>query len=80
MSGNIRGRFTLQRIEQFPSHDKDACQCNVEFTAVTAGRADCESWSKYTPNGKLEMTITNPAAMKNLGVGKDYYLDLTPVD
>ncbi|KJS45250.1 MAG: hypothetical protein VR71_02245 [Roseovarius sp. BRH_c41] len=80
MSGKIRGRFTLQKIEQFPAHSDDACLCNVEFSAVTSGKADCETWSKYTPNGKLEMTITNPAAMKCLAVGKDYYVDLEPVE
>lgn len=80
MSGKIRGRFTLQKIEQFPAYGEDECHCNVEFTAVTAGRADCETWSKATPSGRLEMTITNPQAMEHLKVGKDYFLDIEPAD
>ena len=80
MSGQIRGRFTLQRIEQHRAYSEGECMCNVEFTAVTADMKDCASWSKATPSGKLEMTITNPAAMEGLKVGKDYFLDLTPVE
>ena len=76
----IRGRFTLQQIDQHASHDSQACLCNVRFTAVTAGKADCETWSKWTPNGELTMTITNPDAIKHLAVGRDYFLDLTPVE
>lgn len=80
MAGNIRGRFTLQSIEQHAVADPSACHCNVRFTAVTAGKPDCETWSKYTPSGELKMTITNPVAMQHLQVGKDYFLDIVPVE
>ncbi len=39
-----------------------------------------ETWSKYTPSGKLEMAVTNPAAIDKFAIGKAYYLDFTPVD
>lgn len=35
------------------------------------------SFSKYTPSGKLEMSVDNPNA--RFEVGRDYYLDFTPV-
>jgi hypothetical protein len=41
---------------------------------------DNESWSKYTPSGKIEMSITNPAAIDKLEKGKAYFVDFTPVE
>jgi hypothetical protein len=39
-----------------------------------------ESWSKYTPSGQLQMSITNPAAIDKFEKGKAYYIDFTPVE
>jgi len=39
-----------------------------------------ESWSKYTPSGKLEMAVTNPAAIDMFAIGKAYFVDFTPCD
>ena len=39
---------------------------------------DNEAWSKYTPNGTLELNITNPAAVGALELGREYFVDLTP--
>jgi quercetin dioxygenase-like cupin family protein len=33
-----------------------------------------ESWSKWTPSGQLEFTITNPEAFTQFEVGKAYLL------
>lgn len=32
------------------------------------------SWSQATPSGKLEMTITNPGAFEQFGVGKEFLM------
>jgi hypothetical protein len=37
-----------------------------------------EAWSKWTPCGSVSMTITNPEAVAQFEVGKDYFLDFTP--
>ena len=37
------------------------------------------SWSKYTPSGKLEMTITNPTAYEQFKVGKLYHMTFEEV-
>ena len=36
-----------------------------------------ESWSKWTPGGTLEMTISNPDARGKMVPGKAYFLDIT---
>lgn len=75
---NMRAKFTLQKIEQHAVSGSDECLCNVEFAAVAADSEDNKDWSQWTPSGKIEMTITNPEAMKGLEVGKAYFIDFTP--
>ena len=38
-----------------------------------------EEWSKWTPSGKLEITITNPNIFGKFVPGKDYYLKISDV-
>ena len=37
-----------------------------------------ERFSRYTPSGKLTMTVTNPAVIEALKIGQFYYLELFP--
>lgn len=37
-------------------------------------------WSKWTPWGKLELDITNPAAFDQFEIGKTYWVDIHPVE
>ena len=39
-----------------------------------------QKFSKYTPTGKLETVISNPAALAQIEVGKSYYIDMIPAD
>ena len=48
--------------------------------AVHSGNAEDNQFAAATPAGKLEITVTNPAAMDFLEPGKSYYLDFTPAD
>ncbi|MGY5791925.1 hypothetical protein ACXHXM_16940 len=42
--------------------------------------AEDVSFSKATPNGFAEYNIDNPAAAAQLIIGKQYYVDFTPVE
>ncbi len=48
----------------------------VKFQAVSG--EENKEWSKWTPSGELRIQITNPAALAQFEVGKDYFLDFTP--
>ena len=48
----------------------------VRFLAVQG--EDNKSWSKWTPNGALELTVTNQTACAELVVGREYFLDVVP--
>ena len=38
-----------------------------------------QRFAKATPSARLEMQVDNPAALEQLGLGKTYYVDFTPV-
>ena len=39
-----------------------------------------KQWSHATPQGKIEMTITNPDAVEQFELGKEYFVDFTPAN
>jgi len=54
--------------------------------AIFSCRYDAElckedlAFQKSTPWGQLEFVVDNPVAIKQLIIGKTYYLDFNPVD
>ncbi|MEY9196624.1 hypothetical protein ABIA16_001740 [Sinorhizobium fredii] len=42
--------------------------------------AEDVSFQRATPSGFAEYQIDNPAAAEQLVIGKDYYVDFTPVE
>jgi hypothetical protein len=69
----IRAKFKVASVTKYENDSEQ-----VELQAAN-GRADTANaqWSKWTPSGKLTMTINNPAAQGQLLPGKYYFLDLT---
>ena len=37
-------------------------------------------FQEATPSGTLEMMVTNPAALAELTLGREFYLDFVPID
>ncbi len=77
---NVRAKFQCQSINHIMTHSPGEQTAILTFAPVYGNGKENESWSKYTPQGKLEMTVTNPAAVAAFEVGKSYYLDFTPAD
>ena len=48
----------------------------VKLSAVMG--EENKPWSQYTPQGTVEMYITNPDAVEQFTVGECYYVDFTP--
>lgn len=80
MSKKVTARFTCQSIKQHATNDPSAVHLEVEFTALYGDGTGNETWSKWTPSGKLAMTITNPACVGAFVPGKTYALDITQID
>lgn len=74
----VRAKFRVTSIKRV-SHNPDACA--VEMTPVSADEVEeNQRFHKYTPSGKLEMFIDNPAAAEKLVLGQAYYVDFTPAE
>jgi hypothetical protein len=51
------------------------------FTAVyDDGTPENARFAKATPSGQLEMVVDNEDVLKQLVIGKSYYLDFTPAE
>jgi hypothetical protein len=76
----VRAKF--QCVGKNHSHQPaENVYCEIVLVPVWTGEnGENASWSKATPNGRLTMGITNPAAIDTFDLGKFYYLDFTPAD
>jgi hypothetical protein len=75
----VRAKFKVSSIE--PHDGPDPIRV-VRMDAVYSDdpASPNHSWSKWTPAGQVQMTITNPAAFEQFVQGKEYYLDFTPAE
>ena len=60
----------------------EAIMATVKMIAVHSEDPDDPNKAFWdaTPHGEFLMGTVNPAAIRELVVGKEYYIDLTPVD
>lgn len=67
----VRAKFRVQSVIH---HDGE--QRTIQLAAVSG--KENESWSKWTPSGSLQMSITNPEAFSQFKPGDVFFLDFTP--
>lgn len=76
---SVRAKFMCYKVE-------DASQLyggpakKVGLTAVVRDGEANKGWSKYTPCGNMEMTITNPDAIEQFEQGQEYFLDISKAE
>lgn len=78
----VRAKFFVSRITHTGTPGS-APYAQIELAPVFGGYGDGkdnESWSRATPSGKIELAVTNPAAIDQFSVGSAYYIDFTPVE
>lgn len=66
----------VQSVKQ-NSHDKESRE--IELTVISRGD-HAREWSKYTPSARMTMYVTNPAAIEQFEVGKEYLLTFEPYE
>jgi hypothetical protein len=71
----VRAKFRVHATRQQIGYDNQKQEV-VELSAVM-DEAN-KSWSQYTPQGTITLTITNPAAVDQLALGGFFYVDFTP--
>lgn len=78
---NVRAKFRVTEKTNRAAYSKDGKPtCSVKLSAVNGDKKENESWAKYTPCGDLTMSIDNPEAYDAFELGKEYFLDFTPVE
>ena len=66
----------VQSVKQ-NSHDKESRE--IEFTVISRGD-HAKEWSKYTPSGRTTLYVTNPAAIAQFEVGREYLITFEPYE
>ena len=77
----MRAKFQVSKVERFAS-----CE-NVHFVAVAKptaypadGSDEDNTYAKFSPSAKCEISIANPALFGKLNPGEKFYVDFTPAD
>lgn len=76
----MRAKLKISSVESKESYE------NLNFSAVSklegypaSGLDEDNSFAKWTPTAKLEMTITNPELIGKFKEGQVFYVDFTEV-
>lgn len=73
----VRAKFKLSEVTQYDYNNSR----KYVFSAIQdKSTPENEQFTKYTPSGKLEIQVDNPAVHDAFQVGKFYYLDFTPAE
>jgi hypothetical protein len=75
---SVRAKFRVSAIKTKQWSKGAPSQTTVELDAVWAdGIEENKRYAKYTPSGKIELTIDNPPALEFFEIGKYVYVDFT---
>lgn len=77
---NVLARFRCIEIKHLVTGSPNDVMATITLIPVYGDGKGNESWSKYTPSGKLEMNVTNPAAIAAFELGKTFQIEFSPVD
>lgn len=73
---SVRAKFWVTGINH--RHIGDDSAVNAEVTLEPVYDDANKDWSKWTPSGKITMSITNPNAIAQFELGDEYFVDFTP--
>lgn len=78
----LRAKFFVNTVKHSCDHNGAIGSEELELSAVTGSSGDevNKQWSKWTPNGRLTMTINNQGAMRKLLPGQEVYIDITVIE
>lgn len=73
----VTAKFKVDQIKEAVADNTR----QVILSAVYSSDKNSENytWSKYTPSGRIEMNITNPAAYDQFEIGKEYLVTFEKV-
>lgn len=71
---SVRAKFKVTAVTQTESGN------TVQLNPVTTGSEENKKFFRYTPAGRIELSIMNDEAAKQFEVGKEYYIDFTKAE
>jgi hypothetical protein len=75
----VRAKFKCVEKGEAGSTTTDK-HTKVILQAVTTGSEENKTFWRWTPSGRLEMSVLNTQAGTLFEVGKEYYVDFTPAE
>lgn len=75
----VRAKFFVSEIKHLHNGAKGADQAAVVKLSPVYGDEN-KPWSKFTPQGSIELMITNPSAIEAFSPGEAYFVDFTPAE
>ena len=77
MDALIRAKMFVNKVNRGADSNGDISQEEIELSAVYGKEGTVNNqWSKYTPFGRLTMTISNPEAFGKILPGQFFFVDL----
>lgn len=73
---SVRAKFICQAKDGSPGTSEEG---TVTLRAVTQSDSDEEDFFRYTPWGEIKLGILNASAFAQFEVGKQYYVDFSPI-
>lgn len=82
MAVQVKVRCTGNSRPPYYTDDQLDDARSVRFTPVYDSNPDHPNfeWSKYTPSGSIELSVTNPDAFSKFEVGREYLLTFELAD
>lgn len=77
----IRAKMFVNSVKRHANSSGGIETEEIELSCVYGKEGTANSkWSKYTPSGKLTMSITNPDAFGKVLPAQFFFVDLIPTD
>lgn len=75
----MRAKFRVQKVGK-TEHSEELTMVPVGANSYDKdGKNEDNDFARYTPSGKLEMSVTNPELAGTIAPGQEFYVDFTPV-
>lgn len=78
---NVRAKLKVTSITEHAGWAGSKGPKEIKLTAqYDQSIPEDQRFQDATPSGELRMVVNNPAALEQLQLGRDFYLDLVPVE
>jgi hypothetical protein len=70
----VRAKFKCDSVGYYPD------TCTVSLSPVTNGSEENKTFYKYTPGGKIELSVVDKKTAELFEPGKEYYVDFSKAE